>query len=334
MQTNSVLNTVAASAADISMLARKLNVAITSTTGAGTFPTMRYSLIESAQVLKSLIETANNYKFSYTAADNTDYSFTVIQTVNGKPVQFTAELLNSGVGATATTIGNALVAKFNGAGMNVTCTHTGTNAYVTVVGNAGSPLFVGLSGTNVTAALNQAGVSIASCTAATPTVCTTGSAHGLVVGNTITITSADDTKLASGTYRVRTIPSSTTFTMANPDTGVVITASATTTATVVIVAQAGRGQGADLAAAGVSGAASGTQYSSYIFTYGFDTPGAGNTLSRSAGSIHTLYVAEGTSSTSPTTNFGNFDVRMREIYNDFVASATTADPQTAKLANV
>jgi hypothetical protein len=335
MQSNSVLNTVAATAGDISLLARKLNVAITSSTGAGTFPTMKYALIDSATVTTSRIETANNVKFSYTAADNTEYSFTVIQDVNGTPVPFLARVEDSGTGATNTTIGDALVASLNGQGVNATAAHAGADAFVTVVGDAGFPLFTGLSGTNVTATSNLlSAVTILSNTTATPTVFTASAAHGLVVGNVITITTSDVTKFVAGTYRVRTVPLTTTFTLEQLTTRAPLAGTATATGTITLVAQQAQGQGADLAAAGVEGAIAGNQYSTYVFNYSFETPGSGGTSSTNSGNQHILYVAEGTASTSPTTNFGNFDARMREIYNAFVASATTFDPQTGKVANV
>ncbi len=333
MQSHSVLNTVAATAGDITLLARKLNVAITSSTGDGTFPTMKYDLIETFQALPSLVETANNVKFSYTAADNTAYSFTVIQNIDGAPVSFTAKLNDSGTGATNASIGDALVAKFEGVNINVTCTHTGADAFVIVTGDAGYPLFTGLSGTNVTATSNLlSAVTIASNTTADPTVFTTSAPHGLVVGNVITITTSNAAKFVAGTYRVRTVPLTTTMTLESLTTGDELAGTSTATGTITLVAQEARGQGADLAAAGIDGAASGTQYTSYVFTYGWETPGSGNTQAKSAGNTHTLYVAEGTASTSPTTDFGNFDTRMREVSNAFVAAGTTSDPQAIKVA--
>ena len=337
MQSNSVLNTVAATAGDISLLARMLTVAIVASTGSGTFPPMKYDLIDMPRVLPSLVSTPNSVKMAYTAADNTAYSFTIIQNIDGAPKAFTAKLLDSGTGATATSVGEALVAKFVGAGIDVTCTHSGADAFVIVDGIAANPLFTGLSGTNVAATSNLlSAITILSNTTATPTVFTSSAAHGLVVGNVITITTSNAAKFVAGTYRVRTLGGGggSEFTLEQLTTRAALAGTSSATGTITLVAQEARGQGADLVTAGVEGAVAGNLYTSYIFNYGFESNGSGNTKSTSAGNQHILYVVEGTASTAPTTNYGNFDARMREIYNAFVASATTFDPQTGKAANV
>ncbi len=331
MQSNSVLNTIAATAGDITLLARLLSVAITSTTGAGQFPQMKYNLIETVQDLPSLIEVVNNVKFSYTAADNTEYSLTVEQNIDGQLRTFTAKLSDSGTGATNASIGTALADKFTDNGFDVTATHTGADAFIIIVGIAGNPLFVGISGTNVTAAVNLASVpTVASNTTADPTVITTSAPHGLVVGNTITLTSGDEAKIVSGTYRVRSIPLTTTMTLEQVDTRVTLGGTSTTTATYTIDAQESRGDGTTLASAGIEGATAGTLYNTYIFKFGTETPGSSNTVSKSGGNEHTLYVAEG----APSANFTAFDDRMREHMNAFVAAGTTSDPEAIKVANI
>lgn len=352
MTTYSVLNTVAATAGDISFLARKLNVAITSSTGSGQFPTMNYLNITSFKVQAALLEKALTRRFSYTAADNTAYSFVIVQDdVNGVQRQYTAKVADSGVGATNATIGDALVLSLNGQGVNVTASHSGANAYVDVVGDAGYPLFTGLAGTNTTVADQMpvgASVTIASNTTVTAanggTVITTSAAHGLLVGDIVTATATGGTAWVTGTYRIKTIPSTTSFTMADLVTGNGIAGTATDTGTVVAVASQAYGLGADLAALALadnpvydtlSAAVSGTLYRAYIFTYDYSVPGAGGVASIQSGNTHILYVKESLASALlPDTNFTNFDIAMREHMNAFVLAATTADPQALGVANV
>lgn len=353
MTTYSVLNTVAATAGDISFLARKLNVAITSSTGSGQFPTMDYLKITSFKVQAALLEKALTRRFSYTAADNTAYSFVIVQDdVNGVSRQYVAKVADSGVGATNTTIGDALALSLNGQGVNVTTTHSGADAFVDVVGDAGYPLFTGLAGTNTTVANFMpvgASVTIASNTTVTAanggTVITTSAAHGLLVGHIVTATATTPgVAWVTGTYRIKTIPSATTFTMADLVTGNGIAGTATDTGTVVMVASLPYGIGADLAALALatnpvydtlSAAVSGTLYRAYTFTYDYSVPGAGGVSSQQSGNTHVLYMKESLASALLIdTNSGAFDVALREHMNAFVLANTTADPQALGVANV
>lgn len=329
---NAVLNTVAATAGDITLAARKLNVAITSSTGSGAFPTMDYRYIENIRIQPSLVETLKVSTITFSAAANTDYAFSITQTdtATGVPVTVVSRYTSDSTGAAADiAIGLKSTITANADVLGVTISGASTTLTITAV--TGTPLYTVTAIENTTYALSMAGVSIASCTGADPTVCTTGSNHGLVTGNVITITSADEAKLASGTYRVD-YESATTFKLQNLVTGDYIAATATTTATVVKRAQVAQGQGADLT--DVTGAASGTCYSQYIFSYA--VPGAaqmGNATA-TAQPEFTLYVAEGTTTTSPTTNFGNFDVRMREVANNYAAGGTDADPESLAIAAI
>lgn len=330
---NAVLNTVAATAGDITLAARKLNVAITTSTGSGAFPTMDYRFIESIRIQPSLVETLKVSTITFTAASNTDYSFSVTQaqTATGSPVTVMARYTSDSSG-TAAEIAAGLNANINANSGALGVTISGASTTLTLTAVAGTPLYTVTAIENTTYALSMAGVSIASCTAATPTVCTTGSAHGLVTGNTITITSADETKLVSGTYRV-VYASATTFKLYN-SFGDGITATATTTATVVKVAQVAQGQGADLSTAGVSGAASGTIYTAYTYSYAVPGSAQMGNATQTVQTPFTLYVAEGTTTTAPVTNFGNFDQRMREVAQNYNAAATTANPESLAVADL
>ena len=351
MTTYSVLNTVGATAGDLSFLAGSLNVAITSSTGSGTFPTMKYAKINSFSIKPALLEKALTVRVSYTAADNTEYSVVVRQTNSlGVMTQYLGKVNDSGVGATNTTIGDALAASLTGQG-NFTATHSGANAYIDIVGATGYPLFTASAGENTTVA-NQmpagASVTIASNNTVTAanggTVIVTSAAHGLLVGNIVTATATGGTAWVTGTYRVKTIPSATSFTMADLVTGNGIAGTATDTGTVVMVASDSYGLGATLAALATNGtglysalsaAVSGTLYRAYTFTYDFDVPGAGGDKSVRSGNTHILYVKESLASALlPDTNFTNFDIALREHMNAFVLAATTADPQAIAVANL
>lgn len=328
--TNTIVsNTIAATAGDISLIARMLNITVTG--GTGTFPTLSFPRIQSIKAQPSLIETAQDYRFSYTAADNTAYSLTVIQTVNGQVYSFTAKY-TSGTGTTATIIGNALAAQFPAGanGLQVTATHSSTNAYIDIVGNAGYPLFTGLAGTNTTVAANMATGIISSNTTATPTVFTASAAHNLVIGMTINIATADATKFVAGTYRVRTIPSATTFTLSDQITNLGLAGTSTTTGTWTVVAQVSSGIGTTLAANGVTGATAGTSYSLYTFNYNFSvSEEAGNVETVGANAIF-LYIAEQlTVALLPTTNFTNFDVYMRGTVIDATVAGQAYSPPAA-----
>lgn len=331
--TYSVLNTVAATAGDISLSARILNVAITSTTGTPGFPSgLKYPNIDSIQVIPSLVETVMVKTVTYTAAANTTYSLTITQSINGVSYSFPI-IYNSDAGGVDATIATALKTAINANSSIHGVVASGTVSPLTLTAQTGTPLFTATNVSNTTIAASMAGVSIASCTAATPTVCTCGAVHGLLTGNTITITSADDAKLASGTYRVGVL-STTTFHLWN-SYGDAIAASATTTATVVKVAQVAQGQGATLAANGITGATSGTDYTQYVYGYNISGGVQMGTAVLNGGNTHILYVNEGVTATvDKGTNFSNFDQRMREVASNFVAANTTADPQSLAVAAI
>src|SRR3990170_679054 len=129
MISNSVLNTVAATAGDISLANRHLNI----NTDYGDFPDMRYEKINNFTVTPSVIETVYNVKIGWTAADNTAYSFRITQDVNGSPESRTFTLADSGTSATNTTIGTALAAQVNGGDLNITATWTPNDAFIVIV---------------------------------------------------------------------------------------------------------------------------------------------------------------------------------------------------------
>lgn len=310
MKTVSLTNTIAASAGDISLTARKLNIVTTN----GTFPTLEYGKIKSFTLFPSLVETVSTWKFSYTApaADNTEYGCAIKQNVNGRPVIFSAHLRDSGVGATNQSIADALVAQINGSGLNVTASWTSNNAFIDVVGKTGNPLFIGLSGKNVTAAKNMTALTLVSTSDASPNVFTKAS-HGLSVGQTVDVTGVTTNLAANGTWRVRAIPTANTFHVEDANGNVLNTAGqgAGANGTVTLKDQQARGQGVDLATAGIAGATTGKSYTQYDFVYDFDAPGSAGGDSRTSGNTHDLYVDDTTTTAVPT-NFVNFTLDLKQ----------------------
>lgn len=333
METTSLLNTITASGADLTLVARKLNVAIAAANGSGSFPTINYPDIISATVSPAITETVLVSRVGWTAADNTQFLFTVTQVIDGQVVKMTANLGDSGVGATNTTIGTALAACFNGTALQVTCAYTPANAYVTITANAGYPIYqvtLGATGTmTYSTATTMAGVAIASSTVATPSV-VTSVGHGLVNGSVITIVSADANKLPSGTFVVQYLTANT-YSMYSLNGNQCPGITGTTTATVVKVAGGAVGSGTVLAAryatgaqgyAGLAAAAAGAGYAKYTFNYNIASVVAGQKVSTNAS--HVFYAKQWATTTTATyiTNFAAFSVLMNEILSNYVAAGT------------
>jgi hypothetical protein len=325
--TISFLNTIAATAGDITLVGRKLNVAITSVTGTPAFPTMDYPNIVTATVNSSVSETLHVTRVGWTAASSTVFGFTVTQIVNGQYLT-KAAYYTSDASGTDTEIGTALAAEFANTALGVAVTYVAANGYVTVTALTGTPTYqisLGATGT-MTNTSQMAGVAIASSTVATPSVITSN-AHGLVNGSVITIVSADTAKLASGTFVVQYLSANTysLYTLSgNPVPGV----TGTTTATVVKVATSTIGSGTDLAAAGVTGASAGVGYTRYTFSYNIPLVGVPGSQSLNTGFTHTLYVKQWATSTttSYTTNFAAFAAKMNQVLSNMGASGTIAVP--------
>lgn len=330
---SSVLDTIASGAADVTLAARKLKISNDANNGTVT-PEFLYPDIYGVICKPSRPETVQSYTVSWTTggAANTQYRFTVTQQLaNGEIVQ---SVISYTTGATTsnTDIGTNLALIVNNSKpLSAVSVHGGSNSItVSAVAGKGAPLIaIPLSGnTNVTVAANMAGVSIASSTVADPSVLT-ATAHGLTVGSILTITSADEAKLASGTYRV--IPTNlaaNTFSLASVDGQTTLAGvSGTTTATVVKVAGYAYGQGADLVAAGEK-ATSGALYKSYKVTY----DAAVNRTEKVGASVHTLWVKEAASSTSTgyATNFATFDAELMKKFKNIV---TDSGSDTATIAS-
>lgn len=331
METTSFLNTIAASAADVTLVSRKLAVAITSTTGSGQFPTLSYPNIVGVSITPAITETLYVTRVGWTAASNTDYLFTINQMVDGQKLSKTA-LFTSDASGTDTEIGTALAACFANTALGVTVAYTAANAYVTVTAVTGTPTFqvvLGSTGT-MTQTSQMAGVAVASLTVANPSVLTS-TAHGLVNGSVITLTSADTAKFASGTYVVQYLSANTYSCYdlyGNPVAGF----TGTTTATVVKVAGAAVGNGTILGSAnaagiaGFAGATAGAGYAKYTFSYNIPIAGVPGGQSLNTNNTATLYVKQWATTTTATynSNFQALATRMNELMSNYVASGTIA----------
>lgn len=345
MATTSILNSFAASGADATLVAGKLNVAITSSTGTGSFPTMDYEKIKSVSISPAITETLYSTRIGWTAADSTSYTLTITQKVGDEVITRSAYIENSGIGATNTTIGTAIAACFTDTPLKVSVVYVAANAYVTVTTLTGyqTPT-IGLGTTgSMTNTSQMAGVAIASCVATTasgtPAVINS-TAHGLVNGNKITIASDDNTRLASGTYIVQYLSANTYSLYDLNGNPLSCFTSATVTATVVKVAGPSVGSGTDLAAAGVTGVTAGVGYAKYVFNYSKPLAGLNMMPENDKGYQHVLYAKQWatTTTTSYTTNVQSFITRMNEHISNYNSGGTvashTSNAESASIAQV
>jgi len=319
--TSSILSTIAASAADVSVSGHKVSI-----TGC---PTMDYRTIqnEGSGVDSSLIEqlqVTTVSLFGGTGAANTTYTLYISQFIQATN-SFATGYLQHTTDATsfsATNICDAwraqLVAQ---SGLKITGSGTSTLVLTAQAGNATFTVSnITPSSTTQVTASTITPVNINSSTVASPSVVTFSASHGLVVGNVITIVSADNARLASGTYRVASIPLATTATLYSvngqtPLAGV----TGTTTATVTVPPQRSRGTYADLVAAGVTGATVGATYSQLPITFvSLDGSLLGTTESNQ--SKHTLYILDGAA------NFAALVTRLTEVARGFASGGSVSDP--------
>lgn len=278
----SILNTVAASAADISTSGGYLTI---NESGSPITPALRYSYITKGMnkaILPSKQNVRTAKKVSFTAANDTDYKFVVTQTVGGVVTTKTARYTSDASGTNAE-IGQGLADSFNnavestfGQAVQATAYYTASNAFLHVLSDATyGPIGV-TAVENVTVATDQAATFAASTSmassigsnlylpnvitsiAGTTTVTVTSTAHGLPSGawvaitgitadaGTYTITSdLSNTDLPTATFRI-TSTGANTFTLDNA-TGAFGGGGATVTAaTVTYVDQLSRGMLADV----------------------------------------------------------------------------------------
>ncbi len=331
-----LLSTIQATFADIVVSAHTLSI-----TGC---PPMDYRKIESMSVQASLVEIDQVTIVTPVAANSTTYAIYIsqFQPADGATITATLTYTSNVSGDTATIICNALRASLL-AQKNLQITGSGSSTLI-LTANAGSPIFTvtNLSGGNLSIDNNtgMAGVAVASNTSATPSVLTSVG-HGLVTGDVIILTSADQTKLVSGTYRVKVVNSST-YSLYDLTGQIPLAGTSTTTATTQLVPQYAVGQGPITVGVYVTGTqtyasgaplgpevlgSSGHTYTTWTFVYAsLDGTLLGNIESSLNRTF--LFVDEG------ATNFADFEVRMVEVQNAYADDATVSDPTLISMIGV
>lgn len=327
MATNAiVLNTVAASHADLVLSAG--TISLTGMSAPIVFAGIKRP---SLGVQASLHETVQSYTLSWTLANSTNYSFIVTQKVDGILQTYTfyytsqTTATNAQIAAAVTSTIGKLV------NFHLTASYTsGTSLTITAVASSSTvtaaPLFTLTALEGFTVAGNMAGVAIASNTTATPSVITSVG-HGLVTGDVITIVSADEAKLVSGTYRVLYI-SANTYSLASKDGQTPLAGTSTTTATVTKVAQYARGSGQDLVNAGVTNASASYNYGTLTLDFQTAVTSATGDVARSQTNTLVYYIQQSlvASPYTATTNASTLVTAVQETLHDYVIGGTTAEP--------
>lgn len=333
-----IINSLAASAGDLVFADKNLVI------GPAANASPKINLSQNCKITRiySVVETPQVFTYTPgTLAANTDYGFTIIQNVDG--VMKTAVIkYTSGASApgSATVVCDALRGVLTKYVQNNRVEVVGSGSSTLVVtGASGFPLFSLINvqgGTAVeTFATKAPHATAGTALAGTTTVTvTTAAAHGLSTGALVSISTAtgytftrDGVATVAAIDKVRIhVASSTTFTL----TGV--TGSGTNSGTIVITVLPSEAAGsyakvlAETADQGATLApVSGRQYSKYIFEYSNPVSSL-NSISRFQAGMHVLFVDDLFDTATPT-NFTNFNNRVIEIANGFVAGGTTADPQ-------
>ena len=316
--TTSVLNTVAASAADIVVSNGTLSI-----TGC---PSMQYEFMKSAGngLVVSLYPTPYVTEVIPTAAANTTYTLLLTQYVMpaGRIITRVLSYTTPAAGATATSICDFLrlqLASYT----DIQITGSGTSSLI-LTGSLTSPLFTAVNTSTATMSVTSSMPSkaVSAISNAAPRVATVVSTTNWFTGMTVTIAGTATTNI-DGVYRI-TIKSANTFELDGTTASGAVTGAGITA---TLVAQVSRGQYSDLLAAGVVGATAGSTYSQVPLVFG-DESGLDSNLNQPSQPInrHTPYVFEGVYGAASATNFAAFKVRMGEVLNAYVSGGTTSDP--------
>lgn len=218
--------------ADISLLARQLSIVGS--------PTMSYpSITPSPVITRSQPERVAVKTVTIVLANNTAYTFTVSQLISGVVKQATVSFVSSSVATTNTTeITTALKNILDAFGFQLSVVISSVTL-LTITANTGYPLFnmtnitpanttiadamptIAPSGTAnlaITSVIAPHGTAATAIAGTTTVTVTTLAAHGLVVGDQVTIAGVATMTInggSSGTFYVATVPTSTTFTLAS-----------------------------------------------------------------------------------------------------------------------
>lgn len=338
--TYSVLSTIAAAAADITQSSGYLSI-----TGC---PPMKYSGIRSTGngYLKQVTEYVASITVTPTAVASSTYTLVITQfnATIGRNVTEQVSCTTASSGDTATIICNAWRAQL-ALFPDLKVAGTGTATFIiTATANVRSAIVnVVALNANISVATTPANTAVVSAaTNATPIVLTTA-ANTWVVGQLVTSAGQATNTAANGTFLITATNGTTTVTLGNQFTGADVAGngatgtgtathgafavSASPSTTNVSAGNQSRGSYYDLVAAGVTASLLSTTktYNTIVFDYDVKS---GNTVGGAISqeeNTHTLYVQD------DATNFSAFATRINEITNDYVASATTADPKNAAI---
>ena len=234
-------------------------------------PDLDYRKIVSGNILPSLYGTPKVMTITPTAANSSEFTILIQQFVLalGRIVSTRLSYVTTASGDSATTICNAWRTQLAvEPGIEITGSGTAT-LILTANSNKGADIFsvTNLTTQTITIAATMGTKAVASNTTADPSVITTSAPHGYSIGQIVTLASDAEGKLVSGTYRIASVPLSTTLTLESLDGRTTLAGTSTTTGTLTLVAQRSRGQYADLVALGVTGATSGKSYSTTTVVY-------------------------------------------------------------------
>lgn len=330
IESHSVLNTIAAAGADLTVLSTGgyLNVANTDAAAPWVnIPFLGISRKYPPVPLGYLHATPAVKTVTYTAAPLTEYTFIIYSNNKSYRISYTSDA----TGADAT-IATNLSAQINYyPDLNVTV--SGAASPLTLTGDAGYEIFSAnnITGTTIAAAMGTTALDAgASASNTTPVVITAAAAHSFVVGDTVTLSGiATATALNGQTYRISVINSATDFTLEDS-----VAAGAGTGGTATIVAQAGRGSYANLSSSApglvppyatqstpLAGTVSTGNYGQFVFNFAEEATDD-NGQARKMNYKHTFYYNES------DTDY----VALRRKMMDFLEGGVAGTPTTANPA--
>lgn len=281
-------------------------------------------------------ETAYSATIQYTYAAATTFSFNLSQTVaNGVVISDTCSITTDTITNTDAKVATLITAWIAAKGYKITV--SGAASPLTLTGQTGYPLFTLSAGTNVTVASAMAtktpngtpGTALAGTTTVTVT---TLAAHGLAIGQAVSITTATGytftqngvaTVASIANARIASVPSSTTFTLDD------VTGSGTNTGTIVItvIAQAAQGTAAQLTAMGLSPTA-GASYAYCVIGNGVPNDG-GATGSIALSYQDTIWInaTTGGSAAAAPAVYTSYKTALTNRLAGLLADGSAADPE-------
>ncbi len=343
-RTISIVNTVAASAADILVAAGLVTI---QESGANITPSMRYLIMSDISAEKLAAAAGRGAsRVTFAVANSTEYSFNVSQVVGGIGVNKTASFVSQAASATAAQIGQGLADDFNlstdGRGLSKVeseAFYTASDLFLDIVAPASDPVQTvsGISNVTVTAA-NSASKSVVANQvylstvlgniSGTTTVSIAATGHNLVEDQRINITITGGGGTLDGGATVTdvriNITDANNFTLEGT-VGASLTGA--TAYTVTVIEQESRGTQTDVQAdldaalvGSTTGLASSASYSRWDFDWSADAPAFMKQPRSVNDQVLTLYVND------TDADFSDFADRIQEIRQGFAAGTTVCDP--------